>query len=791
MFQASPQLKEIVSQPRFGGLDLRSASYLDAFQLSNIQHYQAVSGSLLWFFIQKDDLIRISSKSEEQPIFVAALSDQNQSALAELNLSQNNHQTISCDQYFTADIQDYLRARNLTLSDLQFAEVELCAQDDIQHVSIILRAKENLCLFLVFPINQEQSLITGENIADFAVEIQKANNTLPPLPQYLGEVQDEFLVDRATAKAYKVKQGEYIQVIDFEGQQCSDFLAFNAHALEQGKERFIDSTVTRSLVGAAYPIPGLFSKFFDQDMQPLVEVVQDTVGRHDTFALACTARGYEERGFPGHVNCSDNISAVFSPYGIRPKKGWPAINFFFNTWINSSDNQIQSDTCWSRAGDYVLMKALTDLVCVNTACPDDIDPINGWNPTDILVRIYSDKSKPKRSVGYRLATQAGVTMSKESPFHSRTSKLTNQFTSTTPYWTPTHYDASGAIAEYWACKNRATIQDMSNLRIFDVYGEDAEEFMDFALTRDVRKLALDKAFYALLCDEFGSIIDDGTLFRLAPNLFRWCCGSDESAYHLKKIAQEKNYHAWIRDMSDQLCNLAIQGPKSYHVLKDLVFIPPTKTPFDNLRWFSSSVARLDNNFGIPFLLSRTGFTGELGYEIFCAKKDALEIWDAIIKAGEKYDLIPMGSDALNSLRIEAGLMVAGYEFGSQVMPHEANLSFAIDFKKNHFIGKDAIEQQTQNQRQNLYGLILAGNELPLHGDRVFLDRKQVGVITSASRSHQLKKNIALVRLEKTLCKDGVALEIGKLDGYQKRLKCKTTTIPFIDPKREKPRTMNF
>jgi len=108
----------------------------------------------------------------------------------------------------------------------------------------------------------------------------------------------------------------------------------NARSLNDGLERYIDSTATRSMIRGAYPIPGLFDKFYDQDLRPLLKLKQDTVGRHDTFALACTARGYEERGFFGHLNCSDNISHAYSPYGIAQRPAWPAINFFFNSWID-------------------------------------------------------------------------------------------------------------------------------------------------------------------------------------------------------------------------------------------------------------------------------------------------------------------------------------------------------------------------------------------------------------------------------------------------------------------------
>lgn len=148
------------------------------------------------------------------------------------------------------------------------------------------------------------------------------------LPPALGDVRDEFTVARGTAQAYEVKPGEIVQIIDVEGQQCSDFTALRVDALERGQEREIDGTATRTMVRGAYPGPGLLDKFFDRDLNPMMRVLQDTCGRHDTFGVACTARGYEERGFPGHLSCSDNISDAVERFGVGRRPAWAAINFF-------------------------------------------------------------------------------------------------------------------------------------------------------------------------------------------------------------------------------------------------------------------------------------------------------------------------------------------------------------------------------------------------------------------------------------------------------------------------------
>ncbi|HJP24577.1 MAG TPA: urea carboxylase-associated family protein, partial [Acidimicrobiales bacterium] len=157
------------------------------------------------------------------------------------------------------------------------------------------------------------------------------HRTAPPvpglevLPTPLADQNQDLRIDAATARVYEVKAGEFIQVIDVEGRECSDFQCFDAARLDGGVEAALDATITRSLMGASYPMPGLFAKYYSLDFQPMVEVVHDTVGRHDTFNTACNPKYYEDMGYPGHVNCSENFNRVLAPYDIAPRRGWEAI----------------------------------------------------------------------------------------------------------------------------------------------------------------------------------------------------------------------------------------------------------------------------------------------------------------------------------------------------------------------------------------------------------------------------------------------------------------------------------
>ncbi len=688
---------------------------------------------------------------------------------------------LSCDLFHSPPLAGWMAAQGGVL-DGHIDAVHLPELSE----PLILRAPGPMSLWVIAAIPVE-AMVTGEASGVLNVRVKRADVGARILPEPLGEIRDEFTVSRGTAQAYQLRKGEVVQVIDVEGQQCSDFMALREDALQQGVERMIDSTVTRTIVGGAYPRPGLFDQFFDRDMRPLLALEHDTVGRHDTFALACTARNYEEKGFPGHVNCSDNISAELAPYGVETRPAWPAINFFFNSWIDRSDNHLQSAEAWSRAGDYVALRARDNLVCVSTACPDDIDPINGWNPTDVHVRIYRPEAPIRRAVAYREKENAVPIISEESVFHPRTSKLTKNFAPARNLWTPGHYSATGALEEYWACRNAVTLQDMSGLRKYDIKGPDAQPLLQIAMTRSLAKLAVFRGVYSLLCDETGTVIDDGTLFRLAPELFRWCCGSEESARWLTKLAEERGFRVRIEAMGGALPNLALQGPASRDVLRRIVHTSVHVPDLDNLKWFGATIGRLHDREGPVFMLTRSGFTGELGYELFFGQSDALAIWDALMEAGEEFGITPMGAEALEIMRIEAGLMTAGAEFAPGVDAFEAGLGFAVNLKKPEFVGKEALERASTAPRNLLVGLLFDGGDTPHHGDPVLVGERQIGVVTSATRSPTLRRPIAMARVAVEYSEEGTKVDVGQLDGKMKRLSATTTTIPFVDPERKRPR----
>lgn len=608
------------------------------------------------------------------------------------------------------------------------------------------------------------------------------------LPEPLADARTDLKVARRTAEAYQVAAGEYIQVIDVEGRQCSDFQCFDTAKLERNLERGLDATTTRSLMGAAYPRPGLHAKFYDMDFEPLCEVVRDTCGRHDSFGLACTAKYYDDAGYPGHVNCSDNFNLALAPYSIAPRRGWMAMNLFFNTFFDDAHRFLLDDP-WSRPGDYVLLRALKDMVCVSSACPDDIDPANGWNPTDIHVRIYPRQNMFKRAAAFRKTTEDEPEMTKETSFHPRTSALTRNYTEYNGYWLANDFTNFGAVAEYWACREGAVITDLSPLRKAEVVGPDAELLMQTCVTRDIRRLSPGQVVYTAMCYESGGMLDDGTVFRLGKDNFRWVGGADASGLWLRQQAEARGLQAWVKDSTEQLHNLQVQGPRSLETLRKIIWTPADQARIEELAWFRFSIARIGGEGGIPVVVSRTGYTGERGYEVFCHPKHAPQVWDAIWQAGRAFALTPLGLEALDMLRIEAGLIFAGYEFSDQTDPFEAGIGFTVPLntKQEDFIGRDALRKRKASPQRKLVGLEVAGEQPAAHGDGVYIGRNQAGIITSGMVSPLLRKNIALCRISVEHSEIGTKLEVGKLDGHQKRLPCEVVAFPHYDPKKERVR----
>jgi aminomethyltransferase len=198
----------------------------------------------------------------------------------------------------------------------------------------------------------------------------------------LGPPRLEARVGPADATAFELAAGEHLQIEDLQGCQVSDLVAFHRDRPGVG----ISTTVTRALVDGLFPLPG--QGIYDPDGELLLTLLEDTVGRHDTFGIACNRETYAALGYPDHPNCTDNFNRELAVFGYAPRRFYEPINWFYNTRIGRDGRIVEIEPALSKAGDYVLLRAERDLVAAASACPDDVTPTNGFDPTDVMVRVF-------------------------------------------------------------------------------------------------------------------------------------------------------------------------------------------------------------------------------------------------------------------------------------------------------------------------------------------------------------------------------------------------------------------
>jgi aminomethyltransferase len=338
----------------------------------------------------------------------------------------------------------------------------------------------------------------------------------------------------------------------------------------------------------------------------------------------------------------------------------------------------------------------------------------------------------------RMTKDDETPLTRETGFHPRTSGLARDLTDYRGFWLANTY--SDVMEEYWACRERVAIIDLSALRKFEVLGPDAETLMNTTLTRDVRRLATGQVIYSALCNEAGGMIGDGTLFRLGPDNFRWIGGGERDGVWLRQQAEALGLRVWIKPSTDLLHNVAVQGPKSRQVLQDVVWAPPAQPSLAELGRFRFTVGRLHDFDGRSVVVSRTGTTGGLGYEVWCHPKDA----------------------------------VIGF-------------TVALETKGEDFLGREALIRRKEEPQRVLVGLELDGNEPVARGAAVFSGPDPVGVITSATRSPVLEQTVALCRMGAAHGASGTevevveAVEVGPADDKRKRRPARVVALPFYDP----------
>ena len=335
---------------------------------------------------------------------------------------------------------------------------------------------------------------------------------------------------------------------------------------------------------------------------------------------------------------------------------------------------------------------------------------------------------------------------RRTPFHER-SRALSQVDSFVAWGGYTTVDVFTTLEqEYFALRNAATLYDLTPMAKYRIAGRDATRYLDRLLTREVRKLVAGKVAYALWCDDAGHLIDDGTLFVLGAEEYRLCTGEPQLDWLLDSAI---GFDVEIAEVTDEIAALALQGPISCAILRALGLSVETLRPFEFMR----CMPRIDGS-DCELTVSRTGFTGDLGYELWMRPGDAETLWDALMHAGRARGLRPMGSRALNLARIEAGLLLPNVDFvsalrtlrsGTARSPLELGLDALVHWEKGHFTGRRALLAETQRGvARRLVGLDIDGLK-PAHNALLYADRagkRPIGSITSAAWSPTCKRNLA-------------------------------------------------
>jgi aminomethyltransferase len=355
--------------------------------------------------------------------------------------------------------------------------------------------------------------------------------------------------------------------------------------------------------------------------------------------------------------------------------------------------------------------------------------------------------------------------------------------------------------EYNAIRNASALIDVSPLFKYMITGRDAARFVDRIITRDVTKMAIGQVYYTPWCDEHGKVIDDGTVSRLDEQVFRWTAADPSLRWFTQNAA---GMDVRIEDVSEEVAALALQGPTTARLLR-----AAARADIDSLKYFRVTSGTID---GVKVDISRTGFTGDLGYEIWMRSRDAVTVWDALIRSGKPFDIKPAGMLALDVARIEAGLLLIDVDFhgskkamiASQMYtPYEMGLGRLVSANKGRFIGQAALRQEAQRgparqvvglevdwpEVEAIYEKIALAPSVGATASRVavpvFKAGRQVGRATSTTWSPTLKKMIALATIDTPHFAMGTELQIEMtVEAVRHKVKATVAKTPFFDPKRK-------
>jgi len=297
---------------------------------------------------------------------------------------------------------------------------------------------------------------------------------------------------------------------------------------------------------------------------------------------------------------------------------------------------------------------------------------------------------------------------------------------------------TGVLDEHRATRSAVGLFDVSHMGRIELTGPDAVALLDRVATSPVEKLGVGGMQYALACNDQGGVLDDVMIYRFEEQRYFVCA----NASNAEKIDQWLRKHAAgfssvdIKDRSAELAQIAVQGPRSRDLMR-----PLTAAALDRLKLRHCVETKVA---GVPMLLSRSGYTGELGYELYLPSGHAREVWETLLHEGPTYGLKPCGLGCRDTLRLEMGYPLYGNDMDETTTPFEASLGFAVDLAKNDFIGRRAMmRQQEDGLSRKLIGFELLQRGVPRHGHSIVRDGKEIGVVTSGNHSPSLNKGIGM------------------------------------------------
>ena len=384
------------------------------------------------------------------------------------------------------------------------------------------------------------------------------------------------------------------------------------------------------------------------------------------------------------------------------------------------------------------------------------------------------------------ATEPHHTLNIPTAFHARTLEAckTGRWVDWAGYLVAENY--ANTELEYFAVRNQCGVLDLSPMIKYQISGPDALAYLNRLFTRNIASLKNSHVAYVLFCNESGHTLDDGTLFKFSENDYMFCTQDRHLPWLLDSAI---GFDVNIEDKTEKISALAIQGPTSCSVLKQMGLNGIENLPAFGIQSF--------NFAGNDLIVSRTGFTGDLGYELWIDPTAAISLWDALFKSGKDFGIVPFGTSALEILRIEAGFILPHVDFlpanhlirlNRGRSPFELGFKRLVDFNKGFFNGRQALQRELETgSKYQLVGLDVDGNKPATDAWIYHRKRKKVGFVTSAVWSPTCKRNIALALIESDAGTENLWADIyttKELKWYRSMMQCRVVPRPFFNPKRK-------